>query len=143
MKKISFLLAIVFFLSCKKDKESEAPQQSPTSSSIANLWELQINISATYLNGNLYDADTTYDVPGESWVRFDIDNTYVEYEESVPSDMGNYTYNNNTLILISGTDSITYTTTLTPTSLILQNTQSSIFPPDTMTYNAKLTFKKI
>ena len=141
MKKYYFFLALVLLWGCKKDDKSSG--LIPTTASLINLWEMQTNISDTYTNGVLTNGDTTYTAPNEIWVRFNNNNTYIEYENSIPTDTGNYTFNNNLLNILSGIDTTKFTTTLTSTSLILRNVEIDYSGPDTTIFDTKLTFRKI
>ena len=142
MKHFYLLLLIAFFLGCKKDEKSPIAS-SPTTASLINLWEEQINICDTYTNDTLTNGDTTYDAINESWVRFNSNNTYIEYQNMIPTDTGTYTYNSNLLNLISGIDTTKYITTLTSTSLILRNIENNFSGSDTIKFDTKLTFRKI
>jgi hypothetical protein len=144
MKNYYLFLSIVLFLGCKKDNKSITPiAPTPTTVSLINLWESQINISDTYTNDTLTNGDTTYDAPNESWVRFNSNNTYIEYQNMISTDTGTYTYNSSQLSLISGIDTTKYVTTLTSNSLILRNIEINFSGIDTIKFDTKLTFRKI
>lgn len=144
MKKYYLFLLIVLLLGCKKDKKSSSPMPpNPPVVSLINLWELQTSISDTYTNGNLTNGDTTYAAPNDFWIRFNNNNTFIEYENTAVLDTGNYTYSNNLLTVMSGIDTIKYTTILTSTTLILHNIVIDYSAPDTTIFDTELTFRKI
>lgn len=139
MKNYYLFFALVLLVGCKKDDNSPITS-TPATASLINLWEMQINISDIYTNGILTSSDTSYGAPNESWVRFNSNNMYIEYENTIPTDTGIYTFNNNLLNIISGIDTTKFTTTLTSTSLILRNIEIDYSAPDTTKFDAKLTF---
>jgi hypothetical protein len=144
MRHYYLFLSFAFLLGCKKDDKNITPATpTPTTVSLINLWESQINICDTYTNATLTNGDTTYDAPNESWVRFNSNNTYIEYQNMIPTDTGTFTYNSNLLSLISGIDTTKYATTLTSTSLILRNIEINFSGIDTIKFDTKLTFRKI
>ncbi|OFY85689.1 MAG: hypothetical protein A3F72_12120 [Bacteroidetes bacterium RIFCSPLOWO2_12_FULL_35_15] len=143
MKIYYLFLSFLFLLSCTKDKQSPSPTASAVAISLINLWELQKNISYNYTNGILGNADTI-NVPSNTyWIRFNSNNTFIEFDNMVAKDTGTYTFNNDSLSMILGADTTRWTTLITPTSLHFHYIEIDLGNlPDTIIYEAEQKFIK-
>lgn len=145
MKKCFVFISLILLLGCKKENDTPSPTPSgATSASIVNKWELQINISDMYTNGILTSGDTTYEAPNELWMKFNNDNTFIEYQNTVATDSGTYTFSNSLLTFMNASDTSLFNSTLTSTTLNLNHIEIDLSSlPDTIKFETKLTFIKI
>lgn len=144
MKKYYVFLSIVLLMGCKKENKNPSPSPSGTASvSIVNLWELQKNLSYTNTNGTITNGDTSYAAPNDFWFRFSSNYTYKEYENTIVTDSGTYTFSNGILNFINTGDTAKYTAILNQTTLNLFFTEIDFNFPDTVKFENQLTFKKI
>jgi hypothetical protein len=139
MKTTSLILCTVllFATACKKDKTN--PSSGGSTISLINKWEMDENMSSTYLNGNFAYADTAYYAPGETWIEFRPDYTMMEYHDSLPADSGTYIIAGSVLKLYQPGDSIQFNFTLSSSQLTLINQESQTFGSDT--YQTTTTIK--
>lgn len=143
MKIYYLFLSFLFLLSCKKDKQNPSPTPNAATISLINLWELEENISYNYTNGILGNADTINATSNAYWIRFNSNNTFIEFDNMVAKDTGTYIFNNNSLTMILGADTTKWTTSITPTSLHFHYIEIDLNNlPDTIIYEAEQKFIK-
>lgn len=147
MKKLLFRTMMVVgmataLVACEKEDDST----SGTNGSILGTWEATSSRSIEKMNGQtLNDTTETY-AANQLVVTFNSNGTAYSVEDGI-KDTANYILNGNQLSLfdndpIFGSDTITYTATITSANLKLYEEYSEVYQGVTYSGSFEMNFKK-